>query len=112
MITSAFDASIALAAFCGGSAAETAAVFGAYAVQAFFDDLPLLFIKFLAFLSIFNNLIAYRRHRKVFPVLLAIASGSAIIYGINAGIDTRFIFSGMIGLLAVSLLTTPRRERE
>jgi hypothetical protein len=53
--------------------------------------------------SLVGSLNAYRKHRNVFPPMLAIASAAAVIYGINAQLDIYYMFPGMLGMLAVSL---------
>ncbi|HUR99236.1 MAG TPA: MerC family mercury resistance protein [Pyrinomonadaceae bacterium] len=67
-----------------------------------YEDYMIWVMQGLVLLALVGSLISYRRHRKVAPVILAIASTSAIIYGINANLDTYYIYGGMVGLLVVS----------
>jgi hypothetical protein len=47
----------------------------------------------------------------VLPLLLAIGSAAAIIYGINARLDVYYMFPGMVGLLVVSLWNSIETRR-
>lgn len=68
-----------------------------------YDDVIFFAMQAMVLLSLVGSLRAYRRHRSIFPLLLAIASASAIIYGINAHLDTYYMIPGMLGMLVVSL---------
>lgn len=65
----------------------------------------------LVLLALVGSLISYRGHRKVLPLLLAIGSAAAIIYGINARLDVYYMFPGMVGLLVVSLWNSIETRR-
>jgi hypothetical protein len=71
-----------------------------------YEEWILYIIQALVLLSLVGSLIAYRRHRKPAPLILAIASTAAIIYEINSDLDTNYIYGGMIGLLIVSAWNT------
>jgi hypothetical protein len=57
----------------------------------------------LVLLALVGSVIAYRGHRKIAPLVLAILSTAAILYGINTTLDIYYIYGGMIGLLIVSV---------
>ena len=61
-----------------------------------------LLMQAIVLFSLVGSLRDYKRHRKMGPTVLAIASAAAIIYGINANLDTYFIFPGIVGMLIVS----------
>ena len=68
-------------------------------------------MQLIVVLALAGSLKDYRRHRKTGPAVLGIASAAAVIYGINANLDTFFIFPGMIGMLAVSLWNSIELKR-
>ena len=76
-----------------------------------YDDYMMWVMQALVLLALVGSLIAYRRHRKISPLILAIASTSAIIYGINTNLDTYFIYGGLIGLLVVSVWNSIESKR-
>jgi hypothetical protein len=78
---------------------------------AAYEDYMLWVMQGLVLLALVGSLIAYRRHRKVAPLILAIISTSAIIYGINSNLDTYFIYGGMVGLLIVSVWNSIESKR-
>lgn len=57
----------------------------------------------LVLLALVGSVIAYRSHRKIAPLILAVLSTASILYGINTTLDVYFIYGGMIGLLIVSV---------
>src|SRR5690349_2379729 len=65
----------------------------------------------LVLLALVGSVIAYRGHRKRTPLILAILSTAAIIYGINTTLDIYFIYGGMIGLLIVSVWNSIESRR-
>jgi len=67
-----------------------------------FEDWVPLAIQGLVLVALVGNFIAYRTHRKVAPLILAIASTAAVIYGVNTRLDTNYIYGGMLGLLIVA----------
>jgi hypothetical protein len=76
-----------------------------------YDDYMIWVMQGLVLLALVGSLIAYRRHRKIAPLILALASTSAIIYGINTNLDTYFIYGGLIGLLVVSVWNSIESKR-
>lgn len=68
-------------------------------------------MQLMVVLSLAGSLTAYRGHRKAAPLVLAILSAAAIIYGINAGLDTHYMYPGMIGMLAVSVWNSVETRR-
>ena len=68
-----------------------------------YDDVMFFAMQAMVVVSLIGSLNAYRKHRNVFPPMLAIASAAAVIYGINSQLDIYFMFPGMLGMLAVSL---------
>ena len=70
-----------------------------------------LLMQAIVLLSLIGSLRDYKRHGKTGPVVLAIASAAAIIYGINANLDTYFIFPGIVGMLIVSTWTSIELKR-
>jgi hypothetical protein len=76
-----------------------------------YDDYMMWVMQALVLLALVGSLIAYRRHRKIAPLILGIASTSAIIYGINTNLDTYFIYGGLVGLLVVSVWNSIESKR-
>ena len=68
-----------------------------------YDDVIFFAMQAMVLLSLVGSLRAYGRHRNILPPLIAIVSAGAIIYGINAHLDTYYMIPGMLGLLVVSL---------
>lgn len=62
-------------------------------------------------LALVGSVIAYRGHRKIAPLILAILSTASILYGINTTLDIYFIYGGMIGLLIVSVWNSIESRR-
>lgn len=60
----------------------------------------------LVLLALAGSVIAYRGHRKIAPLILAIASTTSVLYGMNTGLDIYYIYGGMVGLLIVSVWNT------
>lgn len=56
--------------------------------------------------AVFGTLWAYRRHKNVLPVILGVLSASLIIYALNTTLDSRLIYSGLVGLIGTSILNT------
>jgi hypothetical protein len=65
----------------------------------------------LVLLALVGSVIAYRGHRKIAPLILAILSTASILYGINTTLDIYFIYGGMIGLLIVSVWNSIESRR-
>lgn len=66
-----------------------------------------------AVLALAGSVLAFRTHRKPGPLVVAFVSTGLIIYGVNALLDTNFIYPGMAGLLAAAvwnMLETRRCE--
>jgi len=65
----------------------------------------------LVLLALVGSVIAYRGHRKIAPLILAILSTASILYGINTTLDIYFIYGGMAGLLIVSVWNSIESRR-
>jgi hypothetical protein len=50
-------------------------------------------------ISIAGLIISYRKHHKLYPLLIAIPSGAVILYGYYSSSDFHHIYIGMFGLL-------------
>src|SRR5829696_1747837 len=79
--------------------------------SAGYDGVMFLAMQAMVVVSLIGSLNAYRKHRNVFPPLLAIASAAAVIYGINSQLDIYYMFPGMLGMLAVSLWNSIESRR-
>jgi hypothetical protein len=68
-------------------------------------------IQGLVLVALIGSFIAYRGHRKVLPLILAVVSTGSVLYGMNTGLDIYYIYGGMIGLLIVSVWNTIEARR-
>ena len=57
-------------------------------------------------LAVAGTLWAYRRHKNVLPVVLAVLSAGSILYAVNTSLDSRLIYGGMVGLVAAAILNS------
>lgn len=69
----------------------TAELFGSFTEYIF---------QILVLISLIGTFITYRQHKKIFPLLIALASGGLIVYAYNFSFDSKTIYTGMFGLLA------------
>jgi cytochrome bd-type quinol oxidase subunit 2 len=76
-----------------------------------YDEVMFFAMQAMIVVSLVGSLRAYKQHRKILPPLLAIASASAVIYGINKQLDPYFMFPGMVGMLVVSLWNSFESKR-
>ena len=65
----------------------------------------------LVVLAFVGSIIAYRGHKKIMPLIVSALSVAAILYGLNTDLDIRYIYSGMVGLLVVSLWNSIEARR-
>src|SRR5215217_716343 len=80
-------------------------LFGSILGLSFFaryESVIMYLLQGLVVVALIGSIIAYRGHRKILPLVLSTLSTAAVLYGMNAGPDTYFIYSGMIGLLIVA----------
>lgn len=62
-------------------------------------------------LALVGSFIAYRGHKKIAPLILALVSTASVLYGMNTTLDVYFIYGGMIGLLIVAVWNTIEARR-
>lgn len=55
-------------------------------------------------LAIAGTIWAYRTHKNILPVVLAILSGGLIVYAVNTDMSSTLIYSGLAGLVATAIL--------
>lgn len=76
-----------------------------------YESMIMYVLQGLVLLALVGSVIAYRGHKKVAPMILAILSTASILYGINTTLDIYFIYGGMIGLLIVSVWNSIESRR-
>lgn len=65
----------------------------------------------MVLLALVGSFIAYRGHKKIAPLILSVASTSAVLYGINTTLNVYLIYGGMFGLLVVAVWNTIEARR-
>lgn len=60
-------------------------------------------LQLLVALALVGNVLAYRRHRKVTPLILGIASPALIFFAYDVSYSTTLIYSGLAGLLVTGV---------
>jgi hypothetical protein len=65
----------------------------------------------LVVIALAGSIIAYRGHRKILPVVLAVISTGAILYALNTDMDYRPLYAGLAGLLVVSIWNSIESRR-
>ena len=55
-------------------------------------------------LAVAGTIWAYRKHKNILPVALAVLSAGLIIYAVNNDLNAYLIYGGMIGLIATAIL--------
>ena len=53
----------------------------------------------LVLVSLIGTFISYRQHKNIFPLFIALISGSLIFYSYNLNFDSKTIYAGMFGLM-------------
>ena len=89
-------------------------LFGSILGLSFFaeyESVIMYLLQGLVLVALIGSFIAYRGHRKILPLILSIFSTTAVLYGMNTGLDIYFIYSGMIGLLIVAVWNTIEARR-
>jgi hypothetical protein len=89
-------------------------LFGSILGLSFFaeyESVIMYLLQGLVLVALIGSFIAYRGHRKILPLILSIFSSTAVLYGMNTGLDIYFIYSGMIGLLIVAVWNTIEARR-
>lgn len=76
-----------------------------------YEGIIMYLIQGLVLLALVGSIIAYRGHRKVLPLILAVVSTGSVLYGMNTGLDIYYIYGGMIGLLIVAVWNTIEARR-
>ena len=65
----------------------------------------------LVVVALVGSVIAYRAHRRILPLILALLSTVAILYALNTEMDYRPLYGGLIGLLIVSVWNSIESRR-
>lgn len=89
-------------------------LFGSILGLSFFaqyEGIIMYLIQGLVLLALVGSILAYRGHRKVLPLILAVFSTASVLYGMNTGLDIYYIYGGMIGLLIVAVWNTIEARR-
>jgi mercuric ion transport protein len=59
-----------------------------------------------AVLAAVGTLWAYRKHKKILPVILSVFSAGLILYSVNTTLDDWLIYGGMTGLVGAAVLNS------
>ena len=62
-------------------------------------------------LAVAGTLWAYRKHKNISPVILAVLSAGLILYAVNTTLNSWLIYGGMIGLIATAILNAIYAKR-
>ena len=65
----------------------------------------------LVLVALVGSFIAYRGHKKIAPLILAVISTASVLYGMNTTLNVYLIYGGMIGLLIVAMWNTIEARR-
>ena len=65
----------------------------------------------LVIVALIGSVIAYRGHRKIFPLILGILSTLAVLYALNTDMNVRILYPGLVGLLAVGVWNSIEARR-
>ena len=55
-------------------------------------------------LAVAGTIWAYRKHKNILPVILAVVSAGLILYAVNTTLNSWLIYGGMTGLIATAIL--------
>ena len=76
-----------------------------------YEKYVLYAMQVLVVLALVGSVIAYRGHRKILPLVLAILSTAAVLYALNTDMDFRPMYGGLAGLLVVSVWNSVESRR-
>lgn len=65
----------------------------------------------LVLIALVGSFIAYRGHRKILPLILAVLSTAAVLYALNTGMNMKLIYGGMAGLIVVAIWNSIEAKR-
>ena len=68
-------------------------------------------MQLLVVLALVGSIIAFRGHRKVLPLILSVLSTSAVLYALNTDMDVKILYTGLAGLIAVSIWNSIEARR-
>jgi len=68
-------------------------------------------MQILVIVALAGSVIAFRNHRKIIPLLLAILSTGAVLYSLNTNMDVRLLYGGLAGLLVVAIWNSIEARR-
>lgn len=62
-------------------------------------------------LAVAGTIWAYRKHKNILPVILAVLSACLILYTVNMTLNSWLIYGGIIGLVATAVLNAVYTKR-
>jgi hydrogenase/urease accessory protein HupE len=65
----------------------------------------------LAVLSLLGSVLAFRGHRKIGPLVVAVIGTVSLFYGTRSGLEVNFIYAGMAALLIAAVWNTVETRR-
>ena len=65
----------------------------------------------LVVIALMGSVLAYRRHRKVLPLILSVLSTAAVLYALNTDMNVKILYTGLAGLIAVSIWNSIEAKR-
>ena len=65
----------------------------------------------LVVIALVGSVIAYRGHRKVLPLILAVISTGVVLYALNTDMNIKLIYGGMAGLIVVAIWNSIEAKR-
>jgi hypothetical protein len=68
-------------------------------------------MQLLVLLALVGSIIAFRGHRKVLPLILSVLSTSAVLYALNTDMNVTILYTGLAGLIAVSIWNSIEARR-
>ena len=78
---------------------------------ASYERYMLYAMQILVVVALIGSLIAYRRHGKILPLFLGIASTASVLYSLNTDMDIRLLYGGLTGLLVVAIWNSIEARR-
>jgi hypothetical protein len=76
-----------------------------------YETYVLYAMQLLVVIALIGSIIAYRGHRQVLPLVLSVLSTVAVLYALNSTMETRILYGGLVGLLAVAIWNSIEAKR-
>jgi len=76
-----------------------------------YETYVLYVIQGLVVVALIGGIIAYRGHRKFFPLAISVIATLLVLYSLNTDLDTRPLYAGLTGLIVAAIWNSIEARR-